>query len=302
MEMLNRTNPDYVKAVVEKKSQADPKETAIREKIRQAVLREEWARGAFSHIGKLQIAYLKEMVANVGNPELIHDKTQVVLKEISTQLKSQIVEGADTLADIPKGSPVLIMTNHFGVYKLTAVRPKEDLGVDIPDYDAMYPYPMYFAAIHPVASAIGNNLYLVSEDYPLIFGRIHTEAGFVHAPPASIETKGGKTILLQEQTQNAIHKRRNAAFVNFPEGGTSGKYTGMGPYDLSPFKTGGYVVAANLGIHVVPVAQYFDKDEGFQLKLLNPFIPAVSDKGGYERIAEENRIEMQDWLNERKDG
>ena len=301
MEMLNRTDPDYVKAVVEKKSQADPKETVIREKIRQAVLREKWARDAFSHIRELQIAYLKEMVANVDNPELIHDKTQTILKEISTQLKSQIVEGADTLADIPKGSPVLIMTNHFGAYKLIAVSPEDDLGVDIPNYDAMYPYPMYFAAMHPVASAIGDNLYYVSEDFPLIFGQIHTEAGFIHAPPASVEIEGGKTLLLQEQTKDAISKRRNAAFVNFPEGGTSGKYTGMGLYDLSPFKTGGYVVAANLGIHVVPVAQYFDKDEGFQLKLLNPFIPAVSDKRGYERIAEGNRIEMQDWLNERKD-
>ena len=298
---MNRNDPLYVESVVKKKSQIDPKETLIREKISASVLRENWVRDAFIKIKGQQIEYLKTVVANVNNPDLVHNKTQDILEAISIKLKSHVVEGADLLNEVPKGSPVLIATNHFGAYKLTGISPKEDLGIDIPNYDSMYPYPMYFAALYPVAKAIEDKLYYVSDDFPLIFGQIHTEAGFIHVPPSSIEVEGGRTALLQEQTKEAINKHRNAAFVNFPEGGTSGKYTGLGPYDLDPFKTGGYVVAANLGINIIPVAQYFDKDEGFQLKILRPFIPEKTSSEGYKKMAEDNKIEMQKWLDGRKD-
>lgn len=300
MEKMNRTDPDYVEALIKKKSQEDPKEVAIREKIKLAVLERQWARDAFSKIKALQIEYLKKTIANVENPGIVHDITQNVLEKISALLGSQIVEGAEALAKVPKGSPALIMANHFGAYKLTGIHPGEDLGVDIPGYDAMYPYPMYFAALYPVAKEIGDKLYYVSEDFPLILGQIHTEAGFIYVPPSSVEVEGGRTMFLLEETREAINNHRNGAFVNFPEGGTSGKYSGLGPYDLDPFKTGGYVVAANLNIHVIPVGQYFDKDKGFQLKVLEPSIPPITDREGYEEIAERHRSEMQSWLNERQ--
>ena len=295
----NREDPSYIKAVVEKKGQSDPKEVAIRDKIRNAVMAEDWARAAFSEIGEMQIRYLRKMIANSDKPEFIHDSAQQALKEISRKLRSTIVEGENELAQVPKGSPMLIITNHFGAYKLTSVSPRGDLGVDIPNYEAMYPYFMYFAALYPVAEAVEDNLYYASVDYPLIFGEIHTKAGYIYVPPPSLKTSEGRTGLLIKQTKDAIDNRHNVAIVNFPEGGTSGKYSGLGPYDLSPFKKGGYVIAANLGIYAVPVAQYFDKSEGFQLKVLKPFIPPQTDRKGYEQMAEGNRKEMQTWLDER---
>ena len=295
---MDRRSRQYTEAVIKKKSQEDPMEIAIREKIGQTVLEKLWARGAFSEIRQLQIDYLKNAIGHIENPETVHDITQEVVKRIAELLRTKIVEGGELLAKVPKGSPALVMANHLGAYKLTAISPKKDLGIDIPGYDAMYPYPMYFAALEPVAREIDDNLYYVSEDFPLIFGQIHTEAGFVYVPPASIKIERGRTVFLTEETREAINNRRNGAYVNFPEGGTSGKYSGLGPYDLDPFRTGGYVVAANLNIHIIPVAQYFDKEEGYQLKVLEPLIPEVTDKEGYQKIADGHRAEMQDWLNE----
>lgn len=297
IDKMNRDDPQYVDAIVKKKSQADPKEDAIRTKIGDLVLREPWAQGAFQRIRQLQIDYLKDVIANVGDADKVHDETQKVLGDIATLLQSEIVEGAHYLQNLSKGSAVLIVTNHFGPYKLVGIDPKADLGVDIPGYDAMYPSPMYFAALKPVSDAIGNNLYYVSEDFPLIFGQIHTNAGFIHVPPA---VKTGRAAYLEQQTGDAIQKRPNSAIVNFPEGGTSGKYTGLGPYDLDPFKTGGYVIAAKLGIPVIPVAQYFDKDKGMQLRVFEPYVPQAADKAGFDQLAERDRQNMQAWLDQRK--
>jgi hypothetical protein len=298
---IARNDPTYREAVVKKKSQDDPKEVTIREKTAERMLREPWAREAFATIRAKQIEYLKEMVAHIDDADFVHRRTQETVRELSTLLKSEIAEGAELLETIPKGSPVLIATNHLGAYKLCGISPREDVGVDIAGYDAMYPYLMYFAALSPVADAIGDDISYVSEDFPEVFGDIHSKAGFVHVPPAAIPIEGGRTAFLAKQTSDVIEQHPHSAIVNFPEGGTSGKYTGLGIYDTDPFKTGGYVVAAELGIHVIPVAQYFDKDGGMQLRVFEPFIPAKGDKESFEMMAEHDRNAMQEWFDERKE-
>ena len=166
------------------------------------------------------------------------------------------------------------------------------MGVDIPGYDFMYPSPMYFAGLKPVAKTIGDNLSYVSDDFPGIFGQIHRKAGFIHVPPPNIQSTN-RTEALLEQTREAINKRTNIGIVNYPEGGTSGKYSGLGPYDLDPFKTGGYVIASKLGVYVIPVAQYFNPEKGLQLKVFQPYIPSISDKEGYEKYAVKDKNQMQ---------
>jgi hypothetical protein len=296
MKQLDRTDPAYLDAVVKKKSQDDPKEAAIRQKIEACMLQENWSREALQNVRDVQKTYLSNAVAHVSDGSYVHDTTQRTIEEISGLLRSNIAEGRELLETIPSGGPVLIVTNHFGAYKLAGLRPREDLGVDIPNYDAIYPYPMYFAALYPVADAIGDSLYYASEDFPLVFGDIHRKAGFVHVPPASIPVEGGRTSYLVDETRNVIQQHPNAAIVNFPEGGTSGKYSGLGPYDLDPFKTGAYVIAQQLGIHIVPVAQYFDPHDGFRLKVLKPFVPHAESKEEFEDLAEQNRAEMQEWF------
>lgn len=273
----------------------DLKENIIREKIREVVLKENWAREAFTKIREQQIDYLKEAAANIENSEYIHNLTQKVISEISKKVKSKIVEGEELLDKMPTGSPALIVTNHFGAYKLLAINPKKDIGIEIGGFETMYPYPMYFAALEPVTETLGDNIYYASNDFPGIFGEIHRKAGFIHVSPFS----ENKIADLIEQNREAITTRRNSVIVSFPEGTTSGKPSGRGPYDLEPFKTGAYVIAAELGIHVIPVAQYFNPEKGYELKVMEPFIPEKSGKEDYRKYAEKNRSEMQDWLNKK---
>ncbi|HLC81521.1 MAG TPA: hypothetical protein VJH68_02595 [Candidatus Nanoarchaeia archaeon] len=298
---MDRTSPEYISALIKKKPHlGDPKEIEITRKIREKVLREEWVREAFSEIKTIQRDYLKEMIENVFNPGFIHQRTQEVLTQVSGLLHSEIVESTGNLAKLPAGQAVLLATNHFGAYKLLGLSPKEDLGIDIAGYDWIYPYPMYFAALKPVADKIGTNLYYVSDDFPQIFGDIHRQAGFINVPPKKI-IKVGRTAILQDQTEALIRSHPKATIVNYPEGGTSGKYNGLGPYDLEPFSTGSYVIAANLGLPILPVAQYFDRCKGFQLKVFEPFVPPITDREGYRWYADANQAQMQAWLDQRKD-
>lgn len=292
IEHMNRADPTYQEKILLQKGQNDPKEIAIREKIRTAVLQQPWAQTVFTNIRNQQIDFLRTAIEHINEPHHVHDEAQRVMREIAQQLKSEIVEGKELLAQIPQGHPVLISTNHFGAYKLMGIAPKEDLGVDIPGYDAMYPYLMYFAALYPVAEAVGDNLYYASNDFPGVFGAIHSAAGFIHVP-ALAESKTGALI---EQTRVALEHNPHAAIVNFPEGTTSGKPSGRGPYDLEPFKTGGYVVAAELGLYVIPVAQYFDPVQGYRLKVFEPVIPTPGTKESYNALANTHHREMQSWL------
>jgi hypothetical protein len=70
----------------------------------------------------------------------------------------------------------------------------------------------------------------------------------------------------------------------------------MGPYALNPFKTGAYVLAAELALPVVLVAQYFHPTEGFKLKIFSAAVPVKTDKAGYEALAAEQQHVMQEWL------
>lgn len=295
----DRSAPDYIKAVVEKKPHADdPKDIRIRELIEERFLQEEWARTAFDSIRQEQIEYLRNVTARVDDPEYVDNVTQETLKRISTELHSTIEEGAEDLAQLPQGKPVLIMTNHLGTYKLTGINPQRELGegVDIYDgYDFMYPYPLYFAALNPVAEALGDKLSYSSDDFPGVYGQVHTEAGFVHVPPASI-VSSGRTEALIKQTGGIIKNQPNTAIVNFPEGGTSGKYNEAGPYDLLDFKTGGYVVAAELGMTVLPVAQFFDPQQGMRLKVFPPINVGAASREEYHDLANQTQTEMQGWL------
>ena len=279
-----------------KPSESDPREQAIREKIRQEVLQYDWAVRAFAEIKRRQVFYLREVLTHKDDLEFIHRITQDTLREIASLLRPQIVQGGENLLSFT-ARPVLIPTNHFGAYKLLGINLQEDIGIAIEGYDFMYPFLMYFAALYPVAERLEDKLYYVSNEFPGVLGEVHEKAGFIHVP---LTIKTGKTAHLQEQTRALFEERKNAALVNFPEGGTSGKYSDGGIYDLDPFKTGGYVVAANLGVPVVPVAQYFNPQKGFEIRVFDPYTPTPTDKEGYERYAAQDRAVMQSWLDERR--
>jgi hypothetical protein len=296
------SHPEYIAAVVAKKPKGDdPKEIVIREKIRDHVAESEWAIDSFERIRQEQIRYLQEVFSLVlaDDTSKIHVKTQKLLQEIAQELRATIVEGEEFLEQISQGTNILLMSNHLGLYKLAGINPQEELGTEIPGYDFMYPSPLYFGGLQPVAKAIGDSLSYVSDDFPAEFGVVHRKSGFVHVPPVTKVTTG-RTELLLQQTKTVLETHQGTAVVNFPEGGTSGKYSGLGPYDLDPFKTGGYVIASQLGIPVVTVGQYFHPQEGLQLRVFSPYIPEKTDRSGYEKYATEDRARMQQWLDQRR--
>ena len=299
---IDPSHPEYIAAVVAKKPKGDdPKEIAIREKIRNHVDDSDWATESFEKIRKDQVEYLKEMFAYIlaDDTSRIHVRTQELLKEIATELRAHITDGAEFLETLPKGTSVLLMTNHLGLYKLAGINPQEELDIHIPGYDFMYPSPLYFGGLQPVAELLGDNLSYVSDDFPAEFGTVHRKSGFVHVPPVTKITTGRTEVLLQ-QTKTVLENNKSTAVVNFPEGGTSGKYSGLSPYDLDPFKTGGYVIASQLGIPVVTVGQYFDPEKGLQLGIFPPYVPEVTDKAGYEAYATRDKEQMQAWIDQKR--
>ncbi len=296
--MPNEDESDYQERVVSKKPRRDDeREVAIAKKIGDRIFSEQWVKETFEEISRLQVEYLREAIKNVDDPSFVYTKTQEVLEQISRLTRAEIAEGAPTLSSVPKGEPALVMTNHLGTYKLTGIDPKKALGVNIPGYDFMYPSPMYFGGLMPVSKAIGDNLGYVSDDFPGVFGKIHRAAGFIHVPPKGPDPVG-RTGELLKQTRGLFTDRPNSAIVNYPEGGTSGKYSGKGPYDLDPFKTGGYVIAAELKTRVIPVAQYFDPHQGLRLRVFPSYVPKLSDRETVQQLAEQDRAAIQEWLNE----
>jgi len=161
----------------------------------------------------------------------------------------------------------------------------------------MYPSPLFFGGLKPVSDRLGDDLVYVSDDFPGNLGKIHRDSGFIHVPPQTAQPTGRTTYLI-EQTAAAFKKRPNTTMVNFPEGKTTGKYSGKGVYDLEPFFTGGYVVAANLGVRILPVAQCWDPHSGLKLKVFPSYKLNPSDKDDIKAHADLDQKHMQAWFDE----
>lgn len=286
--------------VAMKPRQDDPKEMAIREKLSRAILSEQWSQEAFREIDRLQKEYMRDALAHVDNPTYIHDATQSIVRDIASLMRATITSGAEHLtSESMRETPALIATNHFGAYKLLPLDTRT-LGIDIRDYPMMYPPPAYFAALSPVAHLLKDNLYYGSNAFPGIFGDMHKATGAVGIP-AEAPSGMSKTEHVERLTQEAFAREPRNAMVVFPEGTTSGKPSGEGPYHLEPYKTGTYVIASHLNVPIVHVAQFWHPQEGMRLCVLQPEVPPYfEDVDAYRTYAQEWRTRMQTWLDEQQ--
>lgn len=286
--------------VAMKPRQDDPKEIAIREKLSQAVLSEQWSQEVFREIGRLQEEYMRDAIAHADDAAYIHDATQSIVRDIASLMRATIISGAEHLAsETMHGTPVLVATNHFGAYKLLPLDTRT-LGVDIKDYPMMYPPPAYFAALFPVAHTLENNLYYGSNAFPGIFGDMHKATGAVGIP-AEAPSGMNKTEQVERLTQEAFARQPKNAMVVFPEGTTSGKPSGEGPYHLEPYKTGTYVIASHLSVPIIHVAQFWHPQEGMRLCVFQPEVPPrFEEVDAYRIYAQEWRTRTQAWLDEQQ--
>lgn len=281
---------------------SDGDEERIVRFIREQTLKTPWAQEVVKQVREeLKAYYLDAMKVVSSNSSLVHDKTQGVIKRIAEITNSKIAYGSEHLQKLANRKPCFLVGNHFGFYKLTQLHPREELGVDI-ELDSMNALPTFFAAYSPVATAVGNNLYLAAFPFPGIFGNVQDHTGWVTIPLRNDE---GVEFLAQ-QTSEKIREHPNYALTVLAEGKTSGKRNHGGPYTLEDFRTGSFVIAGMLQLPIIPVAQFFNstEGEGFEIGVFPPITPknpeSVGDQRTYfKNLAQDTQGQMQEWLNER---
>lgn len=281
----------------------DPLEIRIRGIIRDLVESSPFGASVMTTIRKLQKSYFVWSLNNLDKPEKIYQNTQVLLGAISLASHSKITEGMELLNRLPKGKPVFVVLNHFGINKLTTLQPQE-VGLEQNEVRTMdgvsaeeiYPFPMYYAAIHPVAEKMGVDL---SEAHLKMPGQkltaLQEAAGLIVIP----EEKG-QFDLIKERTLHVISTRPNIAMVIFPEGETSGKRTEAGPFDtIEKFHSGVWGIATELAKNglIVPVLtayQYWDPKSGFEVGIVNIDTPKPdTTKDEQKELARNSRQKMQ---------
>jgi|GEM_PF-1857804 len=283
----------------------DPKEKRIVDAIRSELLATDWAKGVFENASKAQLEHIKSSLKHLGDPQFIHDNTQKLLAELAKMTNSKIVRGSEYLEDLPKGKPVLLLTNHLGGYKLNSWLEddlKKKTSLSGPVQPKYYHFPLYYSAMHPIAQALEDNLYIASFEYPGKLGEIFRASGSIEVPPKEFLEEGkSRTETLTDSTRILLNSHPNAVITSFPEGGTTGKRNGGGPYDLEDFHTGSYVIAKDLGLTILPVAQYFNPKSGFELKIFKPIkLDSDATEDDLHKISEQNHNDELVWLKQRE--
>lgn len=312
---MRKDDPEYVKAVIDQWPKPDDlKEQRIVGEIRKRFFSSGWAKNTFGQLRGIQINHLKDSLSHLQDSSYIHDKTQDLLAKLADITNAKIIEGKENVDVLSKGKAVMIATNHLGSYKLNSLTPDElrNIGINGPVLPIYYPFPLYFASMMPVAEKLENNLYEASFEYPGKVKEIYMASGSIEVPPPPPSPIGvkdlrqenqtnGRASILIDSTRELIRKHPNAAIVSFPEGGTTGKRNGKGPYDMENFRGGSFLIAAEAGIPVLPVVQYFNPNSGFELKVFSPIFPEVGrTKDYYQEIAKKSSVKMQAWLDQKR--
>lgn len=276
----------------------DPLELRIRGLIRDHVYSKGKGKEMLDKAKAQEVDYLKDCIGNIDDSKSIHNRTQQVLKELATSTNSKIVEGEENLAKISANGHVFALVNHFSAYKLIAID-QEEVGTNIPEVNELYLPPMFYASIWPVAEKLGRPLYEAHLKLPGPLKKIQEAAGTLIFPNPGKD--GGQFSVVLERTKNHIENHPNGLSVIFPEGGSSGKRNNGGPFDLEHFHGGPISIASELGVTILPVAQYFDPEKGFELRVFEPFTPSPGiAREKASELADKTRKQMQAWLDTKK--
>lgn len=270
-------------------SMAEPLEVRIRGLIQKQAYETPLGIKMWSDVKRIQKEYFTEASEHLNNSPYVHDKTQETLGEISRATNAQVIKGKECLRQL--NTPALVVLNHYSGYKLTSFTPEDIPVADFGSMPELYPFPAFYASLYPAAKEIGSDVSLYDahleyakekEDNKL--RRIQEEAGLLIIP----EEDGGFPATL-EATRKIVTTHPRSLLVVFPEGESSGKRNNGGPYDMVNFHTGAFVIAAELGLPVVPAVQYFNPEKGFQVSVLPFFHPKTFEKGPDGKPTEESK-------------
>lgn len=299
----SKNDPKYIDATIRQlPSLDDPRERRIIEVMKDKILSSPASADTFKRLKQVVIDNWQDAFSHLDDPDYVHDVTQKGLAEAAEVAKSTIVSGEENLKELKKKSPVMIVSNHLGTFKLISMNPEElkERGIDHKVPNIYYPYLTYYMPFYPAAEVLEDNVYEASFEEPAKLGELFRAAGSIDVPPPEVILE--RTSALARWTRELIDKHHNAALVVFPEGGTTGKRSGGAIYDLAEFKTGAFVIAAQVGISILPIAQYFNTDRsGFDLAVFEPFsLEPDKPKEYYQEAASKVGQEMQAWLDTKK--
>lgn len=285
-------------------SASDPLEVRIRGLIREQAYATPEGMKMWGDAKVIQRDFFTDVLPRASEEQYVHDKTQEALRRLSDAMNAEIVAGRENAERI--NTPALVVMNHYSGYKLNSFKPGE-IDTEFGKMEELYPFPSFFASLIPVAEAVGKGTGLYDahleysskeENTPL--RRVQENAGLLVIP----ESNGGLSST-RESTRHLLEKRPNSLLVVFPEGESSGKRNKGGPYDMMPFHSGAFVIAAELGLPVLPVAQFFNPERGFEISVMPPLMdikrfekgpdgkPTQESKEYYESLAQETHNQMQ---------
>lgn len=260
----------------------DPQEIRIRAQL-ENLLTTGWSKKAIEESTSLQITFLKSSIEHRS----VRKSYENLLKALSETLKSHIVTGEENLDKIKNPNHIIIVTNHFGSAKLTRIS-TISLGIDSSMED-IEPFPIRPAPFEIIAQKLDSQIFECAVELPKPFLSIQGASGVITLP-----TSGeNRTQQLVEKVKSVNQNFPKSIVVMYPEGGTSGKRNEGTPYDLDNFHSGTLVVAAELGLPILPVTQKLNPESGMELRISEPIFVKRKELVNKDKILEDLKATMQ---------
>lgn len=268
---------------------SDPRELAIRERLN-SLLSTEWASKAIDDLRQRQEEFLKLVMGNTSTSEKLRDTYGKLLAELADSVRAGIASGWEFVEKVRGQKGVIIITNHLGMAKLTRIDNKNrNFPVEL---DEIEPFLARHVAIVRVAELLNAPLFETAIELPSPLLEVQKACGVITVAPEG----EGRTEKLIKDVQRTVQQNPGAVIVMYPEGGTSGKRNEGGPYDLDTFHKGAFAVAAQTGLPILPVCQFFNPESGFELHILEPLRLGESDLDNLDQIKESTKAAMQEKL------
>lgn len=301
---LTKDDPRYIQATIDQlPGLGDSRERRIIEVMKEEILVTDASKETFSQLEDDVKSNWQKAYDRLGDPVVVRRIFQEGTQSSAKIAKVNIEEGEELVKSLNPKNPLMIVSNHLGTFKLISMLPEElkqrgVAGQQLPSI--YYPFVTYYMPFQPIAERIGNGIYEASFEQPGKLGQLFREAGNIDVPPQPFAQDRVDT--LTNDTKDLISNAPNSALVVFPEGGTTGKRSNGRIYNLEKFHKGAFVIAAKLGMPILPVAQYFDIQRGgFDLRIFEPFsLDQSVTVDEIDEAASNTQGKMQEWLDTKK--
>lgn len=274
----------------------DPDEINIRSKL-ESLLTTNWSKSTIQRLKEIQQNFFEFSLNNFKDKSAILAKYRGTLANLSEATKSTLGTLPKDLDKLRESRGLIVVTNHLGLPKLTRIDNSQKVyGSTL---SSIEPFPVRHAALLLLADKLNHQeIHEASIELPSPILEIQEACEVLTISPSG----SGRTSTLQEKVRALLARSPHSLIVMYPEGGTSGKRNHGGPYDLEDFKTGSFVIGAELEIPIIPVTQFFDPNEGIKVDVADPIFLKPEDLDKVGEIAGATQLRMQKILDQRIHG